>query len=110
MQSEKCLRSHKRYRILEAHKDGVRFNTSVVDGLNEDYLSLRGDYSATQASLVEEVLHIAAGYTEPMLSLNHILAQLDVLVSFAHASAVAPLPFVRPTILPKGLACLSLCM
>ena len=102
MQSEKCLRSHKRYRILEAHKDGVRFNTSIVDGLNEDYMSLRGEYSVIQASVVKGVLDIAAGYTEPMLSLNHILAHLDVLISFAHASAIAPLPYVRPTILPTG--------
>lgn len=87
---------------MEAHKDGVRFNTSIVDGLNEDYLSLRHEYTDTQSSLVQEVLHIAAGYAEPMLTLNHVLAQLDVLVSFAHSSAIAPLPYIRPTILPKG--------
>lgn len=66
-------------------------------------MSLRRDYATTQASFVQEVLHIAAGYTEPMHTLNHTLAQLDVLISFAHASAVAPLPYVRPVILPKGL-------
>lgn len=87
---------------MEAHKDGVRFNTSVLDGLNEEYMSLRREYTTTQASLVTEVLRIASGYTEPMLSLNCTLAQLDVLISFAHASAIAPLPYVRPTIIPKG--------
>lgn len=102
MQSEKCLRSHKRYRVLEAHKDGVRFNTSAVDGLNEEYMSLRQEYITTQASLVVKVLLIASGYTEPMLTLNYALAQLDVFVSFAHASAIAPLPYVRPNITPKG--------
>lgn len=101
-QSEKCLRSHKRYRILEAHKDGVRFNTSAVEGLNEEYLSLRREYTSTQTSLVTQVLRIASSYTEPMLTLNCILAQLDVLLSFAHASAIAPLPYVRPSIIPKG--------
>ena len=73
-----------------------------MEGLNEEYMSLRREYSAAQASLVQKVLEIAAGYTEPMLSLNHVLAKLDVLISFAHASAVAPLPYVKPVILPKG--------
>lgn len=93
---------------MDAHKDGVRFNTAVVEGLNAEYMSLRQDYATAQASLVEAVLQIAAGYTEPMLNLNLILAQLDVLVSFAHAAAVAPLPYTRPTILPQGTSCIIL--
>ena len=96
------MRSHSHYRILETHKDGVRFNTSVVDGLNEEYLSLKREYSTTQASLVNDVLHIVVGYTEPMLTLNHILSQLDVMVSFGHASTIAPIPYVRPIITPRG--------
>ena len=107
VQSEKCLRAHKHYCILEAPKDGVRFSTSVLDDLNQDFLSLKRDYSTTQATLVGEVMKIAAGYSDPMLSLNCILAQLDVFFSFAHASAMAPTPYVRPVITPKGLCMCS---
>ncbi len=102
LQYEKSLRGHPKYTIVEAHKDGVRFTTSSVDVLNEDYLTLKHKYTSTQATLVKEVLRISAGYTEPMLTLNHILAQLDVLISFAHASSIAPIVYVRPTILPLG--------
>ena len=96
------MRSHKHFKIMEAPKDGVRFCSAVMEDQNQEYLSLKREYSSMQGTLVAEVLHIAAGYSDPMLSLNYVLAQLDVLASFAHASVIAPTPFVRPIITPRG--------
>ena len=52
--------------------------------------------------MAEEVLSIAAGYAEPMQSFGDIVAQLDVLVSFAVVAMTAPIPYTRPTITPRG--------
>lgn len=41
---------------------------------------------------------ISAGYSECLFCLSHILARLDVLVSFAVAASTAPLPYCRPVL------------
>ena len=59
LQVEKCLRGQKRFVVLETRNDGVRFTTSPLRELSEEYVALREQYSATQSSLAEEVLQIA---------------------------------------------------
>ncbi|XP_076445659.1 DNA mismatch repair protein Msh2-like [Babylonia areolata] len=105
---EKCLRNNKNYRTIDTNKNGVRFHNTAVRQFNDEYLQAKDDYNEQQKSVVSEIINIAAGYAEPMLLLNDLIAQLDVLVSFAHVSAAAPIPFVRPTILPRGSGVLKL--
>ncbi len=102
MQLDKCLRGQKKFITLETRNDGTKFTTSSLRSLSDDYRSLKSQYQSLQASLVSEVLQIAAGYTEPLLELNQLLAHLDVLVSFACVSATAPVSYVRPTITNRG--------
>lgn len=58
LQVEKCLRGQKRFTVLETRNDGVRFTTSSVRSLSEEYVGLREQYSETQSSLAEEVIEI----------------------------------------------------
>ena len=88
--------------MLETRNDGVKFTTSSLQGVSEEYRCLKERYSSAQATVAEEVLTIASGYTEPMHNLSDIVAQLDVLVSFAVVAMTAPVPYVRPTITPRG--------
>lgn len=101
--AEKCIRSQQsKFTILETRQDGVKFTFPSLRVLNDKYTHLKEEYSSTQCSLVDEVLKVAAGYAEPLLSLNDIIACLDTFVSFAHVSACAPVAYVRPTIMKKG--------
>ena len=45
---------------------------------------------------------MTAGYVEPMLLLNDITAQIDVLVGFSCVSANAPIAYTRPMLHEKG--------
>lgn len=65
------------------------------------------DYQQQQSVIVREILEIALGYAEPMETLNDVVANLDVLVSFAHASAMAPIPYVRPVLIEQGECALN---
>ncbi|XP_061169324.1 DNA mismatch repair protein Msh2-like [Saccostrea echinata] len=99
---EKAIRNNKNYTTIDTKNSGVRFHNNAVKQLNEDYLKAKEEYSEQQKSIVAEIISIAAGYCETMIMLNELIAQLDVLVSFAVSAASAPIPFVCPKLLNKG--------
>lgn len=93
---EQALRGDKKYTIIDAVKGGVRFKTSDLESLAEEYTRTKSIYEKEQDKVVTEIVDIAAGYSECLFSVSHILAKLDVLVAFAVASATAPYPYCRP--------------
>ncbi|KAK3090565.1 hypothetical protein FSP39_012731 [Pinctada imbricata] len=102
LKEEKALRNNKNYITIDTKNNGVRFHNNAVRTLNDEYMSAKQEYAEQQKSVVSEIINIAAGYMEPMLLLNDILAHLDVLVSFAVVSTSAPIAYIRPKLLPLG--------
>ncbi|XP_072035757.1 DNA mismatch repair protein Msh2-like [Amphiura filiformis] len=99
---EKALRNNKKYKTISTNKNGVQFHNSSLQSLNDDHMRAKENYNETQKAVVTEIVGISSGYVDPMIVLNDIMAQLDVLVSFAHVSANAPITYVRPKLSAKG--------
>ncbi|CAG8560849.1 2783_t:CDS:10 [Ambispora gerdemannii] len=97
-----CVRRNKKHIELTTQRTGVFFTTTKVKELNQNFSEFAEEYEKKQSSLVKEVIEIAATYCPILETLNGLLAHLDVLLSFAHVSINAPIPYVRPKISEKG--------
>ncbi|KAG0232385.1 MutS-like protein [Actinomortierella wolfii] len=97
-----CLRNKSSYIELTTQKNGVLFTTSKMKGFAQQFSDASQEYEKTQSSLAKEVIGIVSTYCPVLEKLNTLVAQLDVLVSFAHVSVNAKVPYVRPTITAMG--------
>ncbi|KAL2826976.1 muts domain V-domain-containing protein [Aspergillus cavernicola] len=97
-----CIRNKKGYQECSTQKNGVYFTTSTMQALRREHDQLSSNYNRTQTGLVSEVVNVAASYCPVLEQLAGVLAHLDVIVSFAHASMHAPTGYTRPKIHPRG--------
>ncbi|OAX37509.1 DNA mismatch repair protein, partial [Rhizopogon vinicolor AM-OR11-026] len=98
----KVIMRNNKYIELGTVKSGVYFTTKKLKALSMDYQESSDEYQRTQNGLVKEVVSIASTYTPVLENLDLIIAQLDVILSFAHVSVNAPEPYVKPKVLEKG--------
>ncbi|CAO1628418.1 unnamed protein product [Parajaminaea phylloscopi] len=97
-----ALKNKRGYQDIATIKGGVYFTTTRIKELNDEFRTLSDQYNAQQSDLVKEVIGIAESYSGPLEQLNVRVAMLDVIISFAHVSANAPEPYVRPKLSEQG--------
>ncbi|CEP08620.1 hypothetical protein [Parasitella parasitica] len=96
------LRNKSEYIELSTQKSGTFFTTSKLRSLSDAHKDLSNEYEDKQRGMVKEIISIVATYCPALEALGSVLAHMDVLVSFAHVSVMAPIPYVRPTMHPCG--------
>lgn len=94
----KQLNSH--YIVLETRKDGVKFTNTKLKKLGDQFQKIVEEYKSCQKELVARVVQTAASFSEVFAGIAGVLAELDVLLSFADLAASCPTPYTRPNISP----------
>lgn len=97
-----CIRNKSGYQECSTQKNGVYFTTRNLQNLRREFDQQSQNYNRTQASLVNEVVGVAASYCPVLEKLAAVLAHLDVIISFAHCSVHAPIEYVRPKMHKRG--------
>jgi DNA mismatch repair protein MSH2 len=97
-----AIRSDKKYIELATQKAGVLFTTKKLQELDRRYKEAAQEYEAKQTTLASDVIDVAASYFSVLERLNGIIANLDVICSFAHATVTAPTQWVRPKVHAMG--------
>jgi len=99
---EKHIRGNSKYETLQTVSKGVMFTTKTMKELSSNYKEKSEDYEAKQAELVKKCIGVVASYVPVMEDMREMLSTLDVILSFAHVSTSAPVPYVRPTMTEAG--------
>eukprot|EP00984_Skeletonema_dohrnii_P030444 scaffold21929_cov127-Skeletonema_dohrnii-CCMP3373.AAC.2 len=86
-------RGVKIHRIL---KNGVYFSTKELTQLGTKKKDLMTEYEEKQRDMVIKCMAVASTYVPVLESASALLAELDVLTSFAHVAAYSSCGYVRP--------------
>ncbi|GMM34380.1 mismatch repair ATPase [Saccharomycopsis crataegensis] len=90
------IRGLPKYHELQTVKAGVFFTTSQLKSVADQYTNLQGEYNRTQTAVVREIIEICSTYCPLLDKLSGELAEIDVIVAFAHVSSYAPTSYIRP--------------
>ncbi|EIE91304.1 hypothetical protein RO3G_16015 [Rhizopus delemar RA 99-880] len=93
------IRNKSEYIQYTTQKSGTLFATRTLKELSSKHADISKKYDVKQRGLAREVVEIVATYCPSLESLGVLKLKCS---SFAHASVMAPTPYVRPTMFPLG--------
>ena len=95
---EKTLREKMPHVLIhQILKNGVYFSTKELRRLGETQQSLKDEYRSAMRGVVDNAMAVARTYAPVFEHAVTVIAELDVLMSFAHVAATSPKGYVRPT-------------
>jgi DNA mismatch repair protein MSH2 len=86
----------------------VHFTTPQLERLADRYKAIDAEYQSQQQGLVSKAVETASTYLPVVEAASTVIAELDVLTSFATAAALSPNGYVRPVLRPRGSGVLKL--
>lgn len=89
-------RTSKKYKTQTIKNKIISFTNDKLTEQCAHYSDFMQQYKDEQAVLVTKILGVVATYHPAMEKASSIISELDVLVTFAHISASAPTPYVKP--------------
>ena len=106
--NEEHLRGAPALISMQTNKQGYFFTTKRMKDLSEQLREAQMDVDRRFKELEAEAMRVAAGYMPSFEQFGRLIAELDLLVAFAHVCVNAPVPYVQPTLLPKEAGVLEL--
>lgn len=88
--------------VCQILTSGVQFTTSKLKSLASDYRRVRSEYDGRQSHLLRAAIDVASTYVPVFEAATATLAELDVLLGFAHAACHAGNSYCRPSLTENG--------
>ena len=122
------LRKSKDYTVIATNKDGIKFQNEKLERYSSQFIEIKERYEQTQKEVVEDIVKLSSnsifttfclkaiiekfnllyylvGYLDDLQSLNNLVAELDVFVSFAVVISGSQSEYVKPLLHPLGWFC-----
>ena len=87
------------FKIIDSTKTAIRFANVNLLELGDEYKSVMREYEVKQEEMLKEIMQISIKFCPKLILLNSLIAKFDILLSFAFASLIAPIQYVRPILL-----------
>ena len=94
--------SSKKYKTISIKQRTVAFTTNELTEIVADYVEQKNDYKEEQKQVVGKILEVVSTYYPAMENAASLIAELDCIAAFAHTSANASTPYIRPKINKGG--------
>ena len=106
---ERQLRSNcKEVIILSLLKNGVHFTTPKLQDIADRVAAIEKEYKVKQVEIVKQAVDTASTYLPVAEAASVLVAELDILASFATVAALSPAEYCRPKVTESGGGVLKL--